>query len=79
MVVRIYRKASGISELKNFSKSILQSFILHKFTKSEVSLAINDVKSNSAPGINGIFPEFIKMAKVALAPTFTTLYSVLKQ
>ena len=41
---------SNISELKIFSKSIMQSFTLHEFTESEVSLAINDVKCNMAPG-----------------------------
>ena len=36
---------------------------------------ISDVKSNSAPGIDGISPKFIKMAKVALAPILTKLYN----
>ena len=36
--------------------------MLHEFTESEVSLAISDVKSNSAPGIDGISPKFMKMA-----------------
>ena len=56
---------SDISQLKIFSKSIMQSLMLHEFTESEVSLAISDVKSNSAPGIDGISPKFMKMAKVA--------------
>ena len=42
------RNKSDISELKIFSKSIMQSFTLHEITESEVSLAISDVKSNSA-------------------------------
>ena len=50
------RNKSDISELKIFSKSIMQSFTLHEITESEVSLAISDVKSNSAPGIDGISP-----------------------
>ena len=33
---------SNISELKIFSKFKMQSFTLHEFTESEVSLAIND-------------------------------------
>ena len=49
--------------------------MLHEFTESKVSLAIIDVKSNSAPGIDGISPKFIKMAKVALAPILTKLYN----
>ena len=36
---------SDISQLKIFSKSIMQSFMLHEFTESEVSLAISDVKT----------------------------------
>ena len=64
-----------ISELKIFSKSIMQSFTMHEITESEVSLAISDVKSNSAPGIDGISPKFIKMARVVLTPILTTLYN----
>ena len=48
--------------------------MLHEFTEREVSLAISDVKSNSAPGIDGISLKFMKMARVALAPIFTKLY-----
>ena len=66
---------SNISELKIFSKSIMQSFRLHEFTESAVSLAINDVKCNTAPGMNGISPKFVKMAIVALAPILTKLYN----
>ena len=66
---------SNISELKIFSKSIMQSFTLHEFTESEVSLAINDVKCNTAPGMDGISPKFVKMARVALAPILTKLYN----
>ena len=40
-----------------------------------MSLAISDVKSNLAPGIDGIFPKFMKMAKVALASILTKLYN----
>ena len=50
---------SDIFQLKIFSKSIMQSFMLLEFTESEVSLAISDVKSNSAPRNDGISPKFI--------------------
>ena len=66
---------SNISEHKIFSKSIMQSFTLHEFTESEVSLAINDVKCNTAPGMDGISPKFVKIARVALAPILTKLYN----
>ena len=69
------RNKSDISELKIFSKSIMQSFTLHEITESEVSLAISDVKSNSAPGIDGISPKFVKMARVVLTPILTKLYN----
>ena len=49
----------------------MRSFTLHKITESEVSLAINDVKSNSAPGTVGISPKFIKMARVVLTSILT--------
>ena len=52
----------------------MQSFTLHEITESEVSLATSDVKSNSAPGINGISPKFVKMARVVLTPILTKLY-----
>ena len=53
----------------------MQSFMLHEFTEREISLAISDVKSNSASGFDDIFPKFMKMAKVALAPILTKLYN----
>ena len=56
------RNKSDIFRLKIFSKSIMQSFMLHEFTESEVSLASSDVKSNSAPGIDSIYPKFMIMA-----------------
>ena len=69
------RNKSDISELKIFSKSIMQSFALHEITESEVSLVISDVKSNSAPGIDGISPKFVKMARVVLTPILIKLYN----
>ena len=66
---------SNIFKLKIFSKSIMQSFTLHEFTESKVSLAINHVKCNTAPGMDGISPKFVKMARVALAPILTKLYN----
>ena len=53
----------------------MQSFTLHEITESEVSVAISDVKSNSAPGIDGISPKFVKMARVVLTPILTKLYN----
>ena len=53
----------------------MQSFTLHEFTEGEVSFAINDVECNTAPGMDGISPKFVKMARVALAPILTKLYN----
>ena len=53
----------------------MQSFMLHEFTESKVSLAISDVRSNSTHGIDGISSKFMKMAKVALAPILTKLFN----
>ena len=53
----------------------MQSFTLHEITESEVPLAISDVKSYSAPGIDGISSKFVKMAGVVLTPIFTKLYN----
>ena len=36
----------------------------HGSTERKVSLAISDIKSNSLPGIDGISPKFMKMAKL---------------
>ena len=53
----------------------MRSFTLHEITESEASLAISDVKSNSTPGIDGISPKFVKMARVVLTPILTKLYN----
>ena len=40
-----------------------------------VARAINNIKTNSAPGPDGIPPKFIKMAKAVLVPVLTKLYN----
>ena len=62
-------------KVKIFSKSSLKSFMLQDFTESEVSLAIETIKYNSAPGIDCISPKFVKIAKIALTPFLTNLYN----
>ena len=43
--------------------------MMHDITENEVSIAIeNFLTSNSAPGIDAIPPEFVKMAKMFLTP-----------
>ena len=43
--------------------------------ESEVARAIDNTKTNSAPGPNGIPPKFIKMTKVVLVPVLTKLHN----
>ena len=63
------------SKLKVTSKSCLHSFVIHDVTENEVSIAIENLKSNSAPGIDSIPPKFVKMAKMLLTPLLTKLYN----
>ena len=63
------------SNLKITSKSCLHSFVMHDVTENKVSIAIKNLKSNSAPGIDAIPPKFVKMAKMLLTPLLTKLYN----
>ena len=49
--------------------------MLLDIVESEVASAIDNIKTNSAPGPDGIPPKFIKMAKIVLVPVFTKLYN----
>ena len=48
---------------------------MHDVIENEVSIAIENLKSNSAPGIDAIPPKFVKMAKMSLTPLLTKLYN----
>ena len=48
---------------------------MHDVTENEVSIAIKNLKSNSAPGIDAIPPKFVKMAKMLFTPLLTKLYN----
>ena len=76
------------SNLKITSKICLHSFVMYDVTENEVSIAIENLKSNSAPGIDSqicenapkflpnsshIPPKFVKMAKMSLTPLLTKL------
>ena len=63
------------SNLKITSKSCLHSFVIHDVTENEVYIAMENLKSNSAPGIDAIPPNFVKMAKMLLTPLLTKLYN----
>ena len=49
--------------------------MLLDIAESEVARAIDNIKTNSAPGPNCIPPKFIKMARVVLVPVLTKLYN----
>ena len=55
------------------SKRCCQSFVLHEIT--EVDTCINNIKSQSAPGLDGISPKFIKFSQVVLTPFLTRLFN----
>ena len=57
------------------SKRCCQSFVLHEITEEEVNTCINNIKSQSAPGLDGISPKFIKLSKVVLTPFLTKLFN----
>ena len=65
---------NGLSKIHNIS--CLQSFVLHKISENEVSSCINDIKTNSAHGMDGIPSKFVKMAKCVLVSFFTKLYNI---
>ena len=49
--------------------------MLLDIVENEVVRAINNIKTNFAPGPDGISPKFIKMAEVVLIPVRTILYN----
>ena len=63
------------SNLKITCKSCLHSFVIHDVTENEVSIAIENLKSNSAPGIDSIPPKFVKMVKMLLTSLLTKSYN----
>ena len=64
-----------LSNFKIYTAASLQSLMLLDFVENEVACAIDNIKTNSAPGPDYIPPKFIKMAKVVLAPVLTKLYN----
>ena len=63
------------SDLKFYSKRSCQSFALHEINEDEVNECINNIKNYSAPGLDGITPEFIKLGKVVLAPILIKIFN----
>lgn len=63
------------SEFKIFAKSPVHSFVLNEVTENEVSNSIDNLKFRSSPGIDGVPPKYVKMAKVVLSPILTNLFN----
>ena len=64
-----------LSNFKIYTAASLQSLMLLDIVESEIARATKNIKTNSAPGPNGISPKFIKIAKVVLVPVLTKLYN----
>ena len=50
------------------SKWCMQSFVMDEITVQDVSNSIDNIKCHFAPGVDGISPKFIKLAKPILSP-----------
>ena len=59
---------SNSSSFKIHSKSGMKSFLLEEITLEEINFYIDNLKSNSSPGIDDLPPKFIKLAKCILSP-----------
>ena len=47
-----------ITNFKIYNTASLQSFVLLDNVENEVACAVNNIKTNCAPGPNGILPKF---------------------
>ena len=62
------------SAFKIHDESCLQSFAFQEINKEEANFCINNIKVNSAPGLDGILPRFVKLAKTILTPLLTKIF-----
>ena len=51
------------------------SFVMDKITAQDVSDSIDNITSHSAPGVDGVSPKFIKLAKPILSPYLVSLFN----
>ena len=63
------------SKLVIHSKSCVQSFVFYEITEEEVTRYISTLKTHASPGLDGISPKFVKMAKVVIAPILANLFN----
>ena len=53
----------------------MQSFVMDEISAQDVSNSIDNIKPHSAPGVDGISPKFIKLAKPILFPYLASLFN----
>ena len=53
----------------------MHSFMLHEITPEEVSNCISNIIPYSAPGMDGIPPKFVKLARYILSPYLAKLFN----
>ena len=66
---------SDAFSLKTHSKTCMHSFMLHEITPEEVSNRISKIKPYSAPGMDGIPPKFVKLARCILSSYLAKLFN----
>ena len=70
---------SNSSSFKIHCKSCMKSFPLEEITLEEINFCIDNLKSNSSPGIDDLPPKFIKLAKCILSPHLNLFNKCIKQ
>ena len=66
---------SDAFSLKIHSQSCMHSFMLHEITPEEVSNCISNIIPYSAPGMDGIPPKCVKLARYILSPYLAKLFN----
>ena len=63
------------SSFKIHSKSSMNSFVFHEITERDVSACINNIKIDSAHGIDEIPSKFVKMSNCILSSVLGKLFN----
>ena len=66
--------SSNPTYFKIHCKSCMQSFVMDEISEQDVSNSIDNFKPHSAPGVDGISPKLIKLAKPILSPYLASLF-----
>ena len=64
------------SSFEIHSKSCMKSFLLEEITLEEINFCIDNLKSNSSPGIDDLPPIFIKLAMCIQSPHLVILFDI---